>query len=134
MTLTMLDTNVVSHLIRDDVPTLRAKLLAIPMHQVAISSVTQAELMYGLLKRGRPKKLEEKIVAFLARVQVLAWTREVSNVYAVVRTDCEAVGVTLEPFDMMIAAHAVAAGAVLVTRDKAFSHVQSGLKVEDWTS
>ena len=134
MTLAMLDTNIVSHFIRDDVPGLRAKLVAIPMHQVVISSVTQAELMYGLLKRGRPKPLEEKIQAFLTRVQVLAWTGEVSNVYAVVRTDCEAMGVTLAPFDMMIAAHAVAAGAVLVTGDKAFSHVKSGLKIEDWTS
>ena len=45
MTLAMLDTNIVSHFIRDDVPGLRAKLVAIPMPQVVISSVTQAELM-----------------------------------------------------------------------------------------
>lgn len=45
---------------------------------------------------------------------------------------CEAKGVSLVPLDMMIAAQAIAAGAVLITRDKAFSRVPDPLKTENW--
>jgi tRNA(fMet)-specific endonuclease VapC len=50
-----------------------------------------------------------------------------------VRAECGARGVSLAALDMMIAAQAVAAGAVLATRDKAFSHVQGGLTIEAWS-
>jgi tRNA(fMet)-specific endonuclease VapC len=69
---------------------------------------------------------------FLLRVDVLAWDRDVTRTYADLRASCEAKGVSLAPLDMMIAAHAVAAGAVLVTRDKAFSCVPDPLKAENW--
>ena len=49
------------------------------------------------------------------------------------RASCEAAGVTLAPMDMMIAAHAKAVDAILVTRDRAFLHLPDGLMLEDWT-
>jgi tRNA(fMet)-specific endonuclease VapC len=130
----LLDTNIASHVIRGDGPRVRERLVALPVHSVAISAVTQGELMYGLAKRGNPAALSALVHEFLIRVEVLPWTSEVANVYGELRASCGARGVSLGALDMMIAAQAVAADAILATRDRAFLHVKSGLKIEDWTS
>ena len=120
MTVYMLDTNIASHVIKGDIPAVRARLAAVPMQSVVVSSVTQAELMYGSAKRGYPQSRTIRVRAFLSHVEVLPWTQDVANVYADLRTSCEAAGVTLAPMDMMIAAHAKAVDAILVTRNRAF--------------
>jgi tRNA(fMet)-specific endonuclease VapC len=131
----VLDTNIASHVIRGDVPRVRERLVALPVHSVGVSAVTQGELMYGLARRGRPAALSALVHELLIRVEVLPWTAEVADVYGEFRARCEAHGVGLGALDMMIAAQAIAAGAVLATRDKAFGrlHRKLGLKVEDWT-
>ncbi|THF55592.1 type II toxin-antitoxin system VapC family toxin [Pseudothauera rhizosphaerae] len=134
MTRYMLDTNIASHIIRGDIPAVLQRLTATPMSELAISVVTEAELRYGVAKRGKPAGLAARVHEFLIRVEVLPWTQDVAQTYADLRAACETAGVTLAPLDMMIAAHARAAGAILVTRDRAFSLVPDGLVVEDWTS
>ena len=97
-----------------------------------VSSVTEAELLYGLAKRGYPKGLLLRVREFLIRVDVLAWGSDVAAVYGDLCARCEVSGVSLSPLDLMIAAHASAVGAVLVSRDKVFSRVPNGLMVEEW--
>lgn len=133
MTLYLLDTNIASHIIKGDIAAVGERLRQVPMHQVAVSVITQAELLYGVAKRGRPPGLTTRVTEFLVRVEVLPWTPEVAQVYADLRAACEAAGVTLAPMDMMIAAHAKAVGATLVTRDRAFGYVPQGLTLQDWT-
>ena len=138
MTLYLLDTNIASHIIKGDIPRVRERLLSVPMHCVAVSAVTQAELLYGVAKRGNPQGLAAKVREFLARVTVLPWTSEAAEAYGELRTACENSGVTLAPMDMMIAAHAKALAqgqAILVTRDGAFSRarIPGGLTLDDWT-
>ncbi|AUW43475.1 type II toxin-antitoxin system VapC family toxin [Rhizobium leguminosarum] len=134
MTAWMLDTNMVSHVIKGDRPEIIERLAALPMEDIVISSITEGELLYGLAKRGYPKALSERISQFLLRVDVLPWDHDVTRTYGDLRVACEAKGVTLAPLDMMIAAHAVATAATLVTRDKAFARVSEPLKVDDWTN
>jgi tRNA(fMet)-specific endonuclease VapC len=98
-----------------------------------ISAVTQGELAYGLAKRGNPAALHALINEFLIRMDVLPWTAAVANTYGELRASCARRGVSLSALDMMIAAQAVAAGAILVTRDQAFGHVKHGLVLQDWT-
>jgi tRNA(fMet)-specific endonuclease VapC len=112
----------------------RKRLADVPMHEVSVSVVTQAELHYGVAKRGHPKGLVTRVDGFLIRVQVLPWTEEIARVYGDLRAACEAAGATLAPMDMMIAAHAKATGAILVTRDRTFGFVPGGLTLEDWTT
>ncbi|MDR2710993.1 MAG: type II toxin-antitoxin system VapC family toxin [Burkholderiales bacterium] len=142
MTIYLLDTNIASHIIKSDIPRVRERLVAAPMHSIAVSVVTQAELLYGVAKRGHPQGLATKVREFLARVTICPWTTEAAVAYGILRAACEADGVTLAPMDMMIAAHAKAlAGGqgqpqvVLVTRDATFSRIRpdSGLTLEDWT-
>lgn len=129
----LLDTNIASDAIKGDPPRVRERLVSLPIRSVTISAVTQGELIYGLEKRGSPVTLSALIHEFLIRVEVLPWTAEVANTYGALRASCARRGVTLGALDMMIAAQAVAAGAVLVTRDKVFDHVEEGLNLENWT-
>ncbi|TXT33067.1 MAG: PilT domain-containing protein [Comamonadaceae bacterium] len=133
MTRYLLDTNIASHIIKNDIAAVIQRLLQVPMHNVSISAVTEAELLYGVAKRGHPAGLTARVKEFLARVEVMPWTSDTAKVYGILRATCEAQGVTLASMDVMIAAHAKALGAVLVTRDKAFGRVPEGLLLEDWT-
>jgi len=133
MTAWMLDTNIASHVIKGDRPGIIERLVSLPMEDIVISSVTEGELLYGLAKRGHPKALSERVRQFLLRVDVLPWDHDVTRTYGDLRAACEAKGVALAPLDMMIAAHAVATAATLVTRDEAFAHVPEPLRTEDWT-
>ena len=130
----MLDTNMASYVIKGHPLEARQRLAVLPMESVVISVVTQAELFYGLARKGHPAAFASLIREFLLRVEVLPWDGEAATVYGDLRASCAASGITLGALDMMIAAHAVAAKATLVTHDKAFSLVPGGvLAVEDWT-
>lgn len=122
-----------SYVIKGHPPEVRQRLAALPMGSIFVSVVTQAELLYGVARKGYPKALASLIREFLLRVEVLPWDGEVATVYGDLRSSCAASGITLGALDMMIAAHAVAAKATLVTHDQAFSLVPGGvLAVEDW--
>ncbi len=133
MTLYMLDTNIASHVIRGDQPVIRERLLSIPMKSLVISAITDAELRYGIAKRGYPRLLTQAVQLFLERVETLPWSFAVAAVYADLRAKTESAGNPLAPLDMMIASHAKVAEATLVTRDKAFQSRALELKVEDWS-
>jgi len=128
----LLDTNVASHVIRGDRPGISRRLASLPMAEIAVSAVTEGELLYGLARRNHPAALTERVRQFLLRVDVLAWDRDAARAYADLRTACEATGVSLAPLDMMIAAHAITADAVLVTNDKAFLRISDPLRAESW--
>jgi tRNA(fMet)-specific endonuclease VapC len=129
----MLDTNMASYVISGSPPEVRQRLAALPMNSIVVSVVTQAELLYGLARKGHPAGLARLIHEFLLRVRVLPWDSDAAVVYGNLRASCSASGVTLGALDMMIASHALAVGATLVTHDKAFSLVPGdALIVEDW--
>ncbi|KQP36199.1 type II toxin-antitoxin system VapC family toxin [Pseudorhodoferax sp. Leaf274] len=128
----LLDTNVVSHVIRAKDAGLLARVAQTPMGRIAISSVSLAELEYGWQRAGRPPGLRLRIDAFVQRVDVLVWNDDVARCYGDVRAAWETSGVSLADLDMMIAAHAVATGCILVSRDRAFGHVPDRLALEVW--
>lgn len=132
----LLDTNVVSHIMQGRDAVLLARLTALPVGQVGISSVTLAELEYGLHRRGQPERLRNALAQVLLRMDVLPWDEDVAVCYGALCATLEAKGINLSDFDMMIAAHAVSVGATLVSRDKAFTQLPAndaqGLKLEIW--
>jgi tRNA(fMet)-specific endonuclease VapC len=71
---------------------------------------------------------------FLAAVKVLSWGREEAKAYGALRARLELFGKTLENMDMQIAAHAIVVGAVLVTNDKAFAHVDDLHATVNWAT
>jgi tRNA(fMet)-specific endonuclease VapC len=110
----------------------RQRLVATPIHEVSISSVTEGELRFGAARLPGAARLNAIIEEFLIRVAIHAWDSAAAQEYGRVRAALERTGAALGNLDTMIAAHALARGAVLVTHDKAFARVK-GLKIEDWT-
>jgi tRNA(fMet)-specific endonuclease VapC len=128
----MLDTNVVSHIMQGRDAALLARLTQLPVGQVVMSSVTLGELEYGLHRKGQPARLRNALIQVLLRIDVLPWDEAVANCYGEMCATLEAQGVNLSDFDMMIAAHAVAVGATLVSRDKAFAQLTGRLRLDVW--
>jgi tRNA(fMet)-specific endonuclease VapC len=128
----LLDTNIVSVLVLGRSASAAARFRGLRPAQVRVSAITRGEMAYGLSRRADPARLREAISRFFAEVEVLPWDREVADRYGQLRAELEQSGAALGALDMQIAAHALHAGAILVTADKAFARVP-GLKVEDWT-
>ena len=127
----MLDTNAVSHLIKAH-PVLVKRVTAAPMAALCISAITEGELLFGLAKRPAARQLHAAVTEFLKRVDVVPWDSSAAEHYGTLRASMEAQGKPLAPLDMLIGAHAVSVGAVLVTNDRAFQSIRD-LQVEDWT-
>ena len=127
----LLDTNTVSYVIKGNIPRVRERLVKLPMADVAISVVTEAELRFGVARKPGAVSLKRIVEEFLRHVEVLSWDSEAAHQYARVRAALEGDGQTLGNLDLMIAAHALAVKAVLVTQDSGFRRVK-GLKTEDW--
>ncbi len=127
----MLDTNTVSPFIKGH-PIVARHVVAVPMASLCISSITGGELLFGLAKRPHAEQLHRAVRAFLRRVDILPWDDVIAERYGIVRAHLAHQGKCLGPLDLLIAAHALAASAVIVTNDQAFSQV-AGLHIEDWT-
>jgi tRNA(fMet)-specific endonuclease VapC len=129
----MLDTNVASYIVRGPSPVLAARLVAVPMSQLCVSSITQGELLYGVARKPGATNLQIAVREFLMRVDVLAWDSAAATRYGVLRAALEANGTPLGNLDTLIAAHTLAADAILVTNDQAFARVPA-LVVENWVA
>jgi tRNA(fMet)-specific endonuclease VapC len=127
----MLDTNIVSQFVRKQ-SEVDKHIVAVAMESICISAITEGELLFGLIRRPGNKTLAHEVNEFLRRVTALPWDRTVSADYAALRAGQERRGKTIAPIDLLIAAHAISAGATLVTNDSAFTQIP-GLPVEDWT-
>ena len=129
----MLDTNTASYIIKGKPIAVRDHLQNVPMANVCISAITEAELLRGVAKKPEAKRLPLVVKEFLLRVEILPWDSDAANAYAQLRTACENEGKPLGSMDMLIAAHSVAVGTVLITNDKAFYNVKHHLALQDWT-
>ncbi|HAV1973529.1 twitching motility protein PilT [Enterobacter hormaechei subsp. steigerwaltii] len=127
----MLDTNIVSHLVRQH-PEVVNRYSQITPEKMCISSVTEAELLYGVAKKQN-NKLHETIMEFLKTITVCAWDSEAAATYGELRAAMEKKGKVMGDLDQLIAAHAISRGSTIVTNDHAFGMVQD-LTVEDWTT
>ena len=128
----LLDTNTASFLIRGNPPQVLEHLAHVTAVQIAISSVTEAELLFGLERRPQATLLWKVVMRFLDRATILPWDSAAARQYARLRSALELIGRPLSALDTMVAAHALARDLVLVTNDRAFGQV-SNLKLEDWT-
>jgi tRNA(fMet)-specific endonuclease VapC len=128
----LLDTNMVSYVIKGNIPRVRERLLKVPMAEVGISAVTEAELRFGVARKPEAVRLKTAVEEFLLRVEVLPWDSLAAQHYSQIRAALERAGEPMGNLDMMIAAQALAASAVLVTHDRVFRRVKN-LKIEDWT-
>ncbi|ENG0237425.1 type II toxin-antitoxin system VapC family toxin [Burkholderia multivorans] len=131
MSLYLLDTNILSNVIRDPRGACASRIGETPPEQVCTSIVVAAELRYGVCKRGS-SALAQRVEQLLASLTVLPLQSDADQCYGRLRADLERQGQLIGANDMLIAAHALAVDAVLVTDNTAeFTRVE-GLAVENW--
>jgi len=127
----MLDTNTISYFVRGNARVAKS-IVSYDYSRLCISTIVEAELLYGIERNPAATRVGKVVSEFLARVDALPWTSQEAACFAVTRTRMERSGKSLQLHDMLIAAHALSLGATLVTSDGAFRHVP-GLAVEDWS-
>ena len=129
----MLDTDVASLFLKGRAPAVEARLEALPPERVCVSVMTCAELLYGLERLPPEHRLHVVVRRFLDLVPVLPWTVRAAEWYARIRHRLAAAGAPIGEMDTMIAAHAIAEGAVLVTGSgRHFGRVGAPLTTETW--
>lgn len=127
----MLDTNIVSELVRRPHGEVAQRVAATESGAVAISVIVAGELRYGAQRRGSAR-LTNQLETVLSAMETVPLSPPTDAHYGSIRADLERMGRPIGHNDLWIAAHARALGATLVTRNvREFQRVP-GLEVEDW--
>ncbi|MBK7900333.1 MAG: type II toxin-antitoxin system VapC family toxin [Azonexus sp.] len=129
----MLDTDTASYLIKGKSPAVESRLTALAPSMVCISVMTRAELQYGLKRLPADHRLQLAVRQFLKIVRTLPWDAEAADWYASIRHQLLSTGQPIGEMDMMIAAHSLSAGAVLVTNNgRHYERIEAPLILENW--
>jgi tRNA(fMet)-specific endonuclease VapC len=128
----MLDTDICIAIIKRQPDSALRRLSGKSTGQVGISSITLGELAFGASKSSRPKESNAALGEFLLALEVAAFDESAAMCYGTVRASLAQGGTPIGPLDTLIAAHALALDAVLVTHNiREFSRV-AGLRLDDW--
>lgn len=102
--------------------------------EIAVCSIVICELYYGAYKSSRRESNLSLLDTFFSQIQCVEFTREAAKQYGIIRLDLEQKGTPIGAYDLLIAAHALAWQATLVTHNiREFSRV-ANLQLEDWES
>ncbi len=128
----LLDTDTVIYIIKRHPPKVASRFERIGPEDVGISTISIAELMFGAAKSRHQHEARRAITAIREALMVVPFDEEAARAYGGLRASLEQRGRPIGAMDTLIAAHARALGAVLVTNNvREFSRVQ-GLKIENW--
>ena len=128
----LLDTNICIYIIKKKPLQVIDRLRSLALEDVAISSVTLAELEYGIQKSSRPEQNQEALNEFLSPLEILSFDDRAACHYGEIRAYLERSGQPIGAMDLMIAAHARSLSYLLVTNnEKEFVRVPE-LNVENW--
>jgi tRNA(fMet)-specific endonuclease VapC len=129
----MLDTNICIYLIKQKPPSILKHLKEHSAGDIGISSITLAELHYGVEKSQHVQKNREALSEFILPLEIADFNEKASQTYGAVRTTLEKAGKPIGSMDMLIGSHALSLGITLVTNNtKKFKRIKN-LKVIDWT-
>ena len=127
----LLDTNIVSALVRDPAGPVVRRIAEVGAERIAISIVVACEIRFGLAKSGS-QRLAENMEQVLAQIEVLPLEPPVEQHYAEIRATLERAGSRIGPNDLLIAAHARALNMTLVSDNMSEFARVPGLRVENW--
>ena len=128
----LLDTNICIYIIKQKPPQVLKKLQKCRPEDVALSTVTLAELHYGVEKSQYQEKNRKALDLFTSSFDILPFEDKAAVCFGKIRASLESQGMVIGPFDMMIAAHALSLNLILVTNNtKEFSRIER-LKIQNW--
>lgn len=127
----LLDTNILIYAIKNRPPVVR-ELFNRHYGQLAVSTISVGELVYGAEKSAFPERNLADIESMLARVEVLSFDEAAAHHFGQIRAELYRLGTPIGPYDMMLAGQARSAGLILVSNNtKEFERV-NGLRLENW--
>ncbi|NTF31383.1 type II toxin-antitoxin system VapC family toxin [Rhizobium skierniewicense] len=127
----MLDTNIVSDVVRNPFGPAAEKLYHLSQDDICISSIVLSEILFGIKRKGSAR-LSRLVEGLLTRIATVDYDPAAARHYADVRASLEQRGTLIGTTDMFIAAHALSLDIILVTNNvREFSRVE-GLKIENW--
>jgi tRNA(fMet)-specific endonuclease VapC len=127
----MLDTNIISDLIRNPQGKAAKRVAKVGEDNICTSIIVAAELRYGCAKSGS-ERLLKTVEDLLGEITVLPFDDPADTEYGGIRAALEAAGKPIGSNDLLIAAHAAATGATIVTANVGEFKRVRGLKVENW--
>ena len=131
MTRYLLDTNILSDLIRNPQGKAAKRIAKVGEDNVCTSIIVAAELRYGCARSGS-RRLIEAVEELLSEIDILPFDVPADAAYGMIRTALEASGRPIGGNDLLIAAHAQAVAATIVTANEGEFKRVRGLKVENW--
>ena len=129
----LLDTNICIYIINEKPEKVLRKFEQYPVYEFGISSITHAELQYGIEKSKNKKTNQDALDEFLLPLTILPFHgKNLVTCYGEIRVSLESKGKTIGPLDMLIAAHALSLDLTIISNNiKEFSRIPK-LKCEDW--
>ena len=129
----MLDTNICIFIIRKKPPTVLKHLGGYSAGDVGISSITLAELRFGVMKSSQPHSNRQALYEFMLPLEIADFDERAAREYGEIRAYLEKSGRIIGALDTLIGAHALSINATLVTNNvNEFKRIKN-LKVSDWT-
>jgi tRNA(fMet)-specific endonuclease VapC len=128
----MLDTNICIYIIKKKPVYAIKRFRKARISNIGISSITLSELVYGAVKSSNPEQNHLALAQFVAPLEILSYDHKASHYYGDIRYHLEKKGTPIGALDMLIAAHALSAGCILVTNNEREFHRVPDLKIENW--
>lgn len=128
----LLDTNICIYLIKQKPQKVIEKFQTLTISDIGISSITVAELEYGVAKSQRQENNRAALLQFLLPLEIVEFNQVSATIYGSVRSDLESRGLVIGAMDMLIASHALSLGVTLVTNNvREFSRIPA-LSLDNW--
>ena len=127
----LLDTNICIYIINRRPAAVFDRFDQLRMNEIGISSITAAELDFGVAKSRSPRN-RAALDKFLAPLDILPFDEQAAHHYGILRARLEALGKPIGAMDTLIAAHAMALDVVLVTNNTREFERVAGLRLENW--
>ena len=127
----LLDTNICIYIINEQPAQVLQRLIQAGRESLAISTITVAELAFGVAKSTRADS-RVKLENFLSKFPILDWGQDAAWVYGNVRKTLEAKGQRIGERDLLLACQALSLDITMVTNNiREFERIE-GLKLENW--
>jgi tRNA(fMet)-specific endonuclease VapC len=128
----LLDTNICIYIIKKRPVDVFEKFRTLPLGSVGISTITLAEMEYGVVKSSQPEKNNEVLIRFITPLEIIPFNHNAALHYGAIRLSLEKQGTPIGAMDILIASQAMSMNTTLITNnEKEFIRIK-GLKVENW--
>ena len=128
----LLDTNICIYIINNNPKQVVEHIKRLKPHQVKLSSISLAEMEYGVSKSRDRERNRQALIHFASAFDIIEFNDDDAEVYGLIRADLEKRGQIIGPYDMQIAAQSISRDLILVTNNTSeFSRI-SHIKLENW--